>query len=60
MNRWILEYLCCPVCRGDLVLSETEGNDMEISEGTLTCTGCGKKYPIQNGIADLLPDNRGN
>ncbi|MDO5847664.1 MAG: methytransferase partner Trm112 [Methanocorpusculum sp.] len=56
MNRWILEYLCCPVCKGDLSLAETEGTETEISCGTLTCTGCGKSYPIENGIADLLPE----
>ncbi|MCQ2376457.1 MAG: methytransferase partner Trm112 [Methanocorpusculum sp.] len=56
MNRWILEYLCCPVCKGELTLLETEGAGTEISCGTLTCTKCGKSYPVENGIADLLPE----
>lgn len=56
MNRWILEYLCCPVCKGDLSLTETEGTETEISRGTLTCTRCGKSYPVENGIANLLPE----
>ncbi len=56
MNRWILETLCCPVCRGSFMLSETKGNDIEISEGILICKECGARYPIKDGIANLLPE----
>ncbi|HJJ31706.1 MAG TPA: methytransferase partner Trm112 [Methanocorpusculum sp.] len=57
MNRWVLDILCCPVCKGSFILSETKDNGTEISEGKLTCSVCGKCYPIENGIANLLPEN---
>ncbi|HJJ38499.1 MAG TPA: methytransferase partner Trm112 [Methanocorpusculum sp.] len=57
MKRWVLDMLCCPVCKGSFILSETKDNGNEISEGKLTCSVCGKCYPIENGIASLLPDN---
>ncbi|HJJ54954.1 MAG TPA: methytransferase partner Trm112 [Methanocorpusculum sp.] len=57
MNRWVLDTLCCPVCRGSFILSEIKGNDTEISEGILTCSKCGARYPIEDGIANLIPDN---
>ncbi len=56
MKRWVLDIICCPECRGNFILSETKGNDTEISDGTLTCSKCKRTYPITDGIAELLPD----
>jgi dolichol-phosphate mannosyltransferase len=38
--------LACPACRGDL---RADG------EATLTCGGCGKVYPILDGIPSFMP-----
>lgn len=56
MNRWILDVICCPVCKGKLILSDDKSTDTEILEGTLICSGCGAQYPIEDGIANLLPE----
>ena len=55
MRPDLLEILCCPVCKGDLTLSETRRDGDEIVEGTLRCARCGVDYPITDGIPDLLP-----
>lgn len=53
----LLEILCCPVCKGDLRLAVTrrDAQGSEILEGTLQCTRCSERYPIEDGIPNLLP-----
>ncbi len=41
-----LNYLCCPVCK----------NDLREIENYLFCRQCKKKYPIKNGIIEMLPN----
>ncbi|MDD3071626.1 MAG: methytransferase partner Trm112 [Methanoculleus horonobensis] len=55
MRKNLMEILCCPVCKGDLVLSVAEENDEEVLEGTLRCAACQVDYPINEGIPNLLP-----
>ncbi|MCQ1539223.1 Trm112 family protein [Methanocalculus taiwanensis] len=55
MKRWLMDILCCPVCKGDIVLTVTEENEEEIIEGTLRCDACQVNYPIHEGIPNLLP-----
>ncbi len=50
-----MEILCCPVCKGDLVLSVVKEDDKEILEGSLHCAACRVDYPINEGIPNLLP-----
>jgi uncharacterized protein len=50
-----MDILCCPVCKGDLVLSVTKEDDNEILEGGLHCATCHVDYPIHEGIPNLLP-----
>ena len=38
----LLDILACPVCREDL------GYDARTE--TLTCTGCGRQFKVENGI----------
>jgi len=35
MRRSLMDILCCPVCKGDLVLSVAKEDDKEILEGGL-------------------------
>ena len=37
--------LCCPTCHGSLA-----------GEGPLSCTGCGRSYPVEDGIPRLLDE----
>ena len=55
MKRTLMDILCCPVCKGDLVLSVTCENEKEILEGELHCAACKADYPIREGIPNLLP-----
>jgi uncharacterized protein YbaR (Trm112 family) len=55
MKEDLLEVLCCPVCKGDLVLRATKRSKDEILEGTLTCKKCSEAYPIEDSIPNLLP-----
>ncbi|HWZ44746.1 MAG TPA: Trm112 family protein [Candidatus Saccharimonadales bacterium] len=51
MNKELLEILACPVpeCRKPIV---QPAND----ENALQCTGCGRIYPIVDGIPIMLVD----
>lgn len=42
----LLEILACPACQADV----------KLENGHIVCTGCGKKYPVKNGIPVLLAD----
>jgi ubiquinone/menaquinone biosynthesis C-methylase UbiE/uncharacterized protein YbaR (Trm112 family) len=55
MKRSLIEKLACPECRGDIELAEVrEENDLRILRGTLRCTGCSKRYPIEKGVPRLV------
>ena len=41
-----LRWLVCPVCRQSLALDTN----------SIRCTGCGRRYPIVDGIPVLLAD----
>lgn len=60
MKRSLHDILCCPVCKGDLVLGVDKENESGIIEGTLTCARCNVVYPISDGIPDLLPRTEPN
>jgi len=42
----LLDIIVCPACKKDLNYSE--------AQQTLTCTACGRVYPIKDGIPILL------
>jgi uncharacterized protein len=50
MLKKMLDILVCPVreCRKALVLAA--------DESSLRCTGCGRVYPVRDGIPILLAD----
>ena len=45
----LLPSLACPLCRGHLVLSNKEHEDL------LTCQQCHAEHPVKNGVPVLLP-----
>ncbi len=46
ISQDLIDILCCPKCKGDLVLSSSP-------EG-FTCPQCGVLYPIRDGIPIML------
>lgn len=55
MRTALLSYLACPQCQGDLALAGEMSE--EIEEGELACAGCQARFPIENGIPRLLPND---
>ncbi len=44
MDKELLEILACPECK----------SEVELKEGRIVCKGCGRKYPIKDGIPVML------
>jgi uncharacterized protein YbaR (Trm112 family) len=42
-------------CKGSLKINVTEENDREIIKGSVFCAVCDMRYPITDGIPNLLP-----
>ena len=55
MKSELLNILCCPVCKGPLVLEVESEEEGEIIKGTFYCAVCNVYYPIDEGIPNLLP-----
>jgi SAM-dependent methyltransferase/uncharacterized protein YbaR (Trm112 family) len=55
MKRTLLSILVCPSCGKGLALRVLGEEGREITEGLLTCKGCGDSYPVIRGIARMLP-----
>ncbi|MGP8320818.1 MAG: methytransferase partner Trm112 [Methanosarcinaceae archaeon] len=55
MKRELMDILACPMCKGDLILNVTKEKDKEIVSGTIYCSVCDEHYPIEDGIANMLP-----
>lgn len=55
MKRVLMDILCCPVCKGDLILDVKEEKEDKIMKGSLYCKKCDVNYPIEDGIPNLLP-----
>lgn len=59
MRRFVLPLLRCPAClprtEAALELTEGQGSELEVFEGSLRCPACGASYPIRDGLADLVP-----
>ncbi len=45
----LLSLLACPLCKGDL---QRSGDGR-----ALHCGGCRVAYPVEKGVADLLPES---
>ena len=55
MKESLLDIVCCPIDKSDLELEVDDRDGEEILSGTLVCTECGERYPIEDGIPNLLP-----
>ena len=55
MRTDMMEVLACPVCKTGLTLQVTAQDGDEITAGTLTCQECPEKYPVEDGVPNLLP-----
>jgi len=55
MRERLLAWLACPTCRAALALTATARADDDVREGALTCTRCGARYPITQGIPRMIP-----
>jgi uncharacterized protein len=51
IDPWVREILRCPVCHG--TLEDGAGPD---GGPELVCAGCGRAYPVRDGIPVLLVD----
>jgi uncharacterized protein YbaR (Trm112 family) len=57
MTDSLLNKLCCPIDKQDLTLQIfLKKEDGSIVEGLLTCSHCGRYYPIVYGIPIMTPD----
>jgi SAM-dependent methyltransferase/uncharacterized protein YbaR (Trm112 family) len=51
MKRKLLDYLRCPSCNGEILLTSVASTeDAEIIEGQLACDCCQRTYPVVRGI----------
>jgi hypothetical protein len=50
IDKRILEQLACPACRGGLLLAGA----------ALECAGCGRVYPVVDGIPVLIAGSAGD
>ncbi len=55
MKKSLMDIICCPLDKQELELDTRQEEDEEVIFGTLTCTQCGERYPIEDGIPNLLP-----
>ena len=56
MRYETLEYLRCPSgCETELEPIHDEQHGEQILAGKLVCVGCGREYPVTDGIARMLP-----
>jgi ubiquinone/menaquinone biosynthesis C-methylase UbiE/uncharacterized protein YbaR (Trm112 family) len=57
MQISFLEYLSCPMgCQSGLDSNSTHDDGNNIQAGSLTCSTCARRWPIEDGIPRLLPD----
>jgi len=54
MKPHLVEDLVCPLS-SDPVRLETAGDLEEVESGELVCDGCGRRWPIRDGIPRLVP-----
>ncbi len=57
MHNYLMDFLVCPACHGQLAWSVTESFGDRIEAAQATCNTCGADYPVWDGIGLFLtPD----
>lgn len=51
----LVDNLCCPVCKSDLLLKQYDKTPLGVREGLLICKPCNIVYPISNFIPRMVP-----
>jgi ubiquinone/menaquinone biosynthesis C-methylase UbiE len=49
-----LQYLCCPLCHGDLTLNLEKIKEGQVMSGFLRCEVCKREYKVEDGLPDFL------
>ena len=55
MRKDMMDILACPMCKSELELTVEKEEGDEVIEGSLFCAKCNERYPIDDGIPNLLP-----
>jgi len=55
VKKDIMDIICCPTCKEDLILLVEKEEKDEVITGSLTCKKCRCVYSIEDGIPNLLP-----
>ena len=55
MRKDLMDILACPMCKGELQLTIDQEENDEVVRGSLFCPKCNERYPIDDGIPNLLP-----
>jgi len=58
MKKELMNILVCPVCKGKLELTIEKEDKKEIISGSLYCGKCNVRYPIEDTIPNLLPQEQ--
>jgi len=48
IDKELLDILACPACKSEVTLDEAAQR--------IVCSGCGRRYPIRDGIPVMLID----
>jgi ubiquinone/menaquinone biosynthesis C-methylase UbiE len=58
MRSSLITILACPDCRGDLRLAQSTVQEKDgVFQGVLRCSGCGREFPIEDGILRAMPSS---
>ncbi len=55
MYKDIIDIICCPICKKNLILKIEKEENNEIIKGSFKCKKCNKVYYISDGIPNFLP-----
>lgn len=50
IDKKLIDIMACPACKGDVFEKDNK----------IVCKGCGKRYPIKDGIPIMLIDEAEN
>ena len=54
MKRRLLEDLVCPISSEPLAFSNADSST-DVETGELVCSGCGRRWPVHDGVPRLVP-----